>query len=211
MSLFSIWSLVLYVIIPVGLILFLLLSFPPSDYKSEIRQIPPHSIRRRWGFIRKNTNKLVERVLFTRLGVLPTELINFLLVGLTIMLIVLGVRVYDDHQRKGSGIEKMLDTQLLLQGQVWRRQRNLYLTALSLVLWYAVMVVHSLQVVLLARDEALQELVKNKNIVENVRRGVINNNADDDAAAVEEEKNEVEMQPRQRVAAAAASEKRKDR
>jgi len=68
MGVFSVWSLVLYVIVPLGLTLLLLLSFPPIDYRSEIRDNPPKSLARRWGFVRRFTNKVVEKVLFTRLG-----------------------------------------------------------------------------------------------------------------------------------------------
>jgi len=127
------------------------------------------------------------------------------------MLIVLGVRVYDDAT-KAHGIEKMLDVQLLHQGQVWRRQRNLYLTTLALLTWYSVMVVHSLQVVLVARDQALLESVKNKNVVDAVRHGDISGIRSGGAQVVaddEEEKSEVAMQPRQRSTSRKAS--RKDR
>lgn len=109
MGVFSVWSLVLYLIVPLGLTLLLLLSFPPIDYRSEIRAAPAKSLRRRWGFLRRYTNKLVEKVLFTRLGFLPADLISFLLVGLTIMMIVLGVRVYDDATKQ-HGIEKVRST-----------------------------------------------------------------------------------------------------
>lgn len=67
----------------------------------------------RWGKLRRYTNKFVETVLFTRLGILPTDLINFLLFGLSIMFAVLCARVYTDQHSIQGRVEKMLDVQLL--------------------------------------------------------------------------------------------------
>lgn len=73
------------------------------------------------------------------------------------MLIAQGVRVYDDMS-KTHNPALMLDVQLQSQGQSWRRQRNVYLTALALLIWYFLAVAHSLQVVLLSRDETIHKL-----------------------------------------------------
>lgn len=112
----------------------------------------------------------------------------------------------------------MLDVHLLQQSQVFRRQRNLYLTALALLTWYSVMVVHSLQVVLVSRDEALLNAVSDKNVVEQVRHApdvghsVVEHRDEevDDEIDAEVKQAEVEMQPRSRSGARRAG-SRKDR
>lgn len=70
------------------------------------------------------------------------------------------------------------------QGQSWRRQRNLYLTGLALVIWYFVMICHSLQTVLLARNEQIDKLYKQ---LQDNQRGDISSISGGNAAATQQQ------------------------
>lgn len=120
------WFFILYVVFPVGLLLLLLLTCPPGRNHSEF------------------VHGIVGRVIFSKYG-LPHPLIVWLLAILLLTFIgcLYSVSVSSERLEGESG-NATLDMHLLHQSHYFRNQRNLYLTSLALVTWWAVYGIHKL-------------------------------------------------------------------
>lgn len=91
--------------------------------------------------------KAVSSILFHPLPGAPNlPFIKFVLAGLGLISLGVGVGVWNDSTRGPSPASVPLDKQLMIQAKIWRNQRNLYLTCLALALWYAVYVTFSYKV-----------------------------------------------------------------
>jgi len=128
------WTVVLYSIFPPLVLLVLLL-------------LSPHRLR-------DYANRLVDRALFSRFRVLPCSFIKIVLTVLLFVWIAQLVSVIRHAQAAdikagvaGSAAGLGVDS-VLFQSKGWRSQRNLYLTSLSLVLWWMLYSVHVLSVAL---------------------------------------------------------------
>lgn len=90
--------------------------------------------------------RAVGALIFSKFGVLPLPLIHIILLCHLVMTVVMITTVYQYESGKRPSISAPLETQIQHQSKVWRAQRNLYLTCLSLSLWYALNSVYSLKV-----------------------------------------------------------------
>jgi len=131
------WSVVLYGMFP-PLVLLVMLLLSPASFRSR-------------------ANSLVENVLFSRFRVLPCEFIKIVLTVLLFVWLAQLLSVYRHGQVaeiKGvpgaaAGVGAMgmgMAGDVMFQGKGWRSQRNLYLTSLTLVLWWMLYSVHVLSV-----------------------------------------------------------------
>jgi hypothetical protein len=123
-------TVLLYVAIPMAVTLLLILQFAHGSFQ--------------------RINDLVMRgvgaLMFSKFGVLPLPLIHIILLGHLVMTVVMITSVYNYESGKKPSISAPLETQIQHHAKVWRAQRNLYLTCLSLSLWYALNSVYSLKV-----------------------------------------------------------------
>jgi len=127
LSIFSPWSLIL-ASVPLAVVLLAVLSFLPQHGKL-------------YDFV----ERCVRKLLFAPLPFAPGFVFIQLLLGLlALVTLTSGLTVASDSARVLPA-STPLDKQLLTQGRQWRNQRNLYLTALALTLWYSVYMVYTLR------------------------------------------------------------------
>ncbi|MES1907058.1 MAG: hypothetical protein MHM6MM_000249 [Cercozoa sp. M6MM] len=117
----TLWTLEAYVLIPVAVVLLLVL------------QLCPLSLQR---YLLKG----IRGLLWSRLGFLPMPLLHCLFSVLTL---VLGVSSFESYRITSKPVSDVLEgITERHRAKVWRAQRNLYLTALTFVLWWMVFSVY---------------------------------------------------------------------
>ena len=116
------WSLLLYISIPCALLLLAVILFC-------------HGVFQR---LNDMAMLLVGRFIFGRFNVLPFPLIQMLLVLHALSALWMGINVYYWHSNHPAPSHTAHHTiSLEYNAKAWRKQRNLYLLCLSLVLWWS--------------------------------------------------------------------------
>jgi len=168
------WTVIFILIFPAAFLLVLLL-------------LSPHRFRR-------HTNRVVHKVLFSNFYILPPGL-SFIKLILSCLIVVFLVQTYSvykhaqqgkssvpgggpAHPTGGGGVDGVL-----LQSKGWRSQRNLYLTSLTLVLWWMLYSVHVLSEQLAQLQEQLDDALASRKSAQGAQGSDSGVGADKPAAA----------------------------
>ena len=126
----SLWWLILYGFIPTAVVLLLIIHFA-------------HGTLQR---LNDATMWVVGRIMFAQFNVLPLPLCTAIIIFHIILAVTQATTVYNYSVNQLAPTKlSPLDVQITYQAKEFRAQRNLYLTCLSLALWWFLYSVYSLK------------------------------------------------------------------